>query len=153
MTTSATEQRIVPSAIDEVLTAFGELVVAQRRLRGRDARHSGGLSFAQVRVLTAIEEEDGCAARTIADRAGMSAASASEMLDGLEQAGMVSRARSTHDRRVVVTRLTDKGRRLRDARREEVRRTFARQLEALGRAELAAAAEVIRLLATTIEAL
>ena len=153
MTSPATAAPVAPSAIDDVLTAFGELVVAQRRLRGRDARHSGGLSFAQVRVLSAIQEADGCAARTIAERAGMSAASASEMLDGLEQAGMVNRTRSTHDRRVVVTRLTDKGRRLRDARRDEVRRIFSRQLEELGRDELAAAAGVIRLLASTIEAL
>jgi DNA-binding MarR family transcriptional regulator len=139
--------------IDDVLAAFGELVVAQRRLRGRDARHSEGLTFAQVRLLNALEDDAGCSAREIADRAGMTAASVSEMLDYLEQAGIVTRSRSTLDRRVVVTRLTPTGRTLRDARRDEVKRTFARQLEGLEQDELTAAAGVIRLLASTIEAL
>lgn len=47
-------------AVAEVLDAFAELSASQRRLRGRDALHHGGLSFAQLRVLTALEEDDGC---------------------------------------------------------------------------------------------
>jgi DNA-binding MarR family transcriptional regulator len=153
MTTSATPAPGSSTQVDDVLSAFGELVAAQRRLRGRDARHAGGLSFAQVRLLTVIEDDAECPAREIAHRAGMTAASVSEMLDYLEQAGMVSRTRSTHDRRIVVTHLTPTGRRLRDERRAQVTDTFARQLDGLDEDELRAAAGVIRLLAATIEEL
>lgn len=135
-----------------VLDAFGELLVAQRRLRGRDARHAEGLTYAQVRLLSALEEE-GCRVGLLAERAGVSPATATGMLDGLEQAGMVVRVRSEEDRRAVLTRLTDAGRAARDAKRAEARAVFERALGTLGPAELAAAPRVLRVLAAAIEEL
>jgi DNA-binding MarR family transcriptional regulator len=139
-------------AVAEVLDAFGELTAAQRRLRGRDALAPGGLSFAQLRVLTALEE-DGVPAGRLAERAGVTPATVTGMLDILEQQGVVTRVRSRDDRRVVLATLTEDGRRLRDRRRAEVRRVFEDALATLDPADLAAAPRVLRRLADVMEGL
>lgn len=141
------------AAVGEVLDAFGALLVAQRRLRGRDARHTGELSFAQARLLAEIEDDAGCPAGALAERAGMTAASVTCMLDTLEHKGLVTRIRSDRDRRVVLTFLTDRGRTLRDQKRTEARRVFEDALATLDPAELAATPRVLRLLADVMEAM
>ncbi len=140
-------------ALADVLAAFGELIVAQRRLRGRDARQPGDLSFAQLRMLAALDEAESCAGARLAERAGVSPGTASVMLDQLEERGIVARVRSDEDRRVVLTRLTEEGRRLRDARRREVRAAFAEALAELDDDQLAQGARVLRLLAGAMEAM
>jgi DNA-binding MarR family transcriptional regulator len=140
-------------AVAEVLDAFGELTAAQRRLRGRDAHAPGGLSFAQLRVLTVLDEEDGVPAGRLAERAGVTPATVTGMLDILEEQGVVTRVRSKDDRRVVLARLTEDGRRLRDRRRAEVRRVFEDALATLDPADLAAAPRVLRRLADVMERL
>lgn len=147
-----TDQTTDP-AIAEVLDAFAELSAAQRRLRGRDALQHGGLSFAQLRVLTALEEDDGCPAGRLAERAGVTPATITGMLDILEEQGIVTRTRSERDRRVVIARLTDEGRAIRDRRRGEVRRVFGDALATLDPADLAAAPRVLRRLADVMEGL
>jgi MarR family transcriptional regulator, organic hydroperoxide resistance regulator len=139
------------AAVAEVLAAFGELLVAQRRLRGRDAQHPGELSFAQLRVLAALERGDSCPTGQLAEKAGVSPATVTGMLDNLEQMGIVTRVRSAEDRRVVLTRLTDEGRRLRDEKRREVRGAFEQALSSLGPRDLAAAPRILRLLAGAME--
>ena len=146
-----TDQPTQP-AVAEVLDAFSELSASQRRLRGRDALQRGRLSFAQLRVLTALEE-DGCPAGRLAERAGVTPATVTGMLDILEEQGIVTRARSEHDRRVVIARLTEEGRRIRDRRRGEVRRVFEDALATLDPADLAAAPRVLRRLADVMEGL
>ena len=140
-------------ALSDVLAAFGELLVAQRRLRGRDARQPGELSFAQLRLLVALEDEGGSPAGRLADAAGVSPATVTGMLDTLEAMGVVTRERSERDRRVVLARLTADGRRLRDERRREVRAAFEDALATLDPAELAAAPRVLRRLAGAMEAM
>ena len=140
-------------AVAEVLDAFGELSAAQRRLRGRDAVAPGGLSFAQLRVLTALDEDGGVPAGRLAERAGVTPATVTGMLDILEEQGVVTRVRSRDDRRVVLARLTGEGRRLRDRRRAEVRRVFEDALATLDPADLAAAPRVLRRLAAVMEGL
>jgi DNA-binding MarR family transcriptional regulator len=141
------------AAVGEVLDAFGELLVAQRRLRGRDARHTGELSFAQARVLAELEDDAGCPASKLAEKAGMTPASVTCMLDTLEHKGLVTRVRSEQDRRIVLTHLTDRGRLLRDQKRTEARRIFEDALATLDPAELAATPRALRLLAAVMEAM
>jgi DNA-binding MarR family transcriptional regulator len=150
---SASADRSADPAIAEVLDAFHELVVAQRRLRGRDSCHPGELSFAQLRLLAALEEEEGSPAGRLAAQAGVSPATVTGMLDTLEEMGVVTRVRSASDRRVVLTRLTEDGRRRRDRKRAAARRTFEEALTALSPEELACAPRVLRLLAGAMEAM
>ena len=147
-----TDQTTDP-ATAEVLDAFAELSAAQRRLRGRDALQHGGLSFAQLRVLTALEEDDGCPAGRLAERAGVTPATITGMLDILEEQGIVTRTRSERDRRVVIARLTDEGRAIRDRRRGEVRRGFGGAPAPPDPPHLAAAPRVLRRLADVMEGL
>ena len=144
--------KVSDPGIAEVLDAFAGLTAAQRRLRGRDAHAPDGLSFAQLRVLTALEEE-GCPAGRLAERAGVTPATVTGMLDILEEQGVVTRERSASDRRVVIARLTPEGRRLRDRRRAEVRGVFEDALANLDPADLAAAHRVLRRLADVLEGL
>lgn len=140
-------------AVAEVLAAFGEFLAAQRRLRGRDARHPGDLSFAQLRVLAALEPGAARPTGYLAEQAGVSPATVTGMLDHLEQMGVITRARSDEDRRVVLTRLTEEGQRLRDRKRQEVRRAFEGALARLDARELADASRLLRLLADAMEAM
>ncbi len=140
-------------AVADVLAAFGRLLVAQRRLRGRDARQVGDLSYAQMRLLSVIDDDAACPASQLADQAGITAGSATAMLGLLEHKGLVTRRRSDADRRVTITVLTDRGRALRDAKRDAARAAFARALGELTQEELAAAPRVLGVIADVIEAL
>lgn len=140
-------------AVADVLAAFGRLLVAQRRLRGRDARQVGDLSYAQMRLLSVIDDDAACPASQLADQAGITAGSATAMLGLLEHKGLVTRRRSDADRRVTITVLTDRGRALRDAKRDAARAAFARALGDLTQEELAAAPRVLGVIADVIEAL
>jgi DNA-binding MarR family transcriptional regulator len=140
-------------AVADVLAAFGRLLVAQRRLRGRDARQVGELSYAQMRLLSVIDDDAACPASQLADQAGITAGSATAMLGLLEHKGLVTRRRSDADRRVTITVLTDRGRALRDAKRDAARAAFARALGELSQEELAAAPRVLGVIADVIESL
>ena len=66
------------------------------------------------------------------------------LLDRLERNGLISRERSEEDRRVVVTRITEKGRRLVDRLDEPVSQLHRDQLGHLGKEKLAALAELLQ---------
>lgn len=102
------------AALDALKAAFGELLAAQRRLRGRDAARREGLSFPQYRMLRALATADdgSLPASQLAAAAELAPPTVTQMLDQLAAAGIVERSRSERDRRVVTNRLTDEGRRL-----------------------------------------
>jgi DNA-binding MarR family transcriptional regulator len=96
-----------PSA--ELGRAFRGLMAAVRRLRGRETRRGGGLSDAQYRLLFGLRDHEQLSSGDLACLADLSAATATEMLEGLAAAGLVARVRSDRDRRVVLTSLTERG--------------------------------------------
>ena len=93
------------------------LTRAQRRLRGRDARLEGGVSFAHFPLLGALARAGELSAGQLATEATLTPATVTQMIDTLSAAGLVQRNRSERDRRMVTIRLTDEGRR-RQARKE-----------------------------------
>lgn len=138
------------SALGALRDQLGELLAAQRRLRGRDAgQRKGSLSFPQYRLLRELARAPGgeLPASQLAAAAELSAPTVTQMLDQLASCGIVERTRSDRDRRVVTNRLTDEGRsRLaqKDAGYEvKWRETFA----SLDHDELLAGAAVLALLA------
>ncbi len=92
--------------------AFKAALAALRRMRGRERQVTGELSDAQFSVLFCLRDEPERSSGDIALAADLSPASATEMLEGLEQAGLVQRMRSERDRRVVLSSLTAHGREL-----------------------------------------
>ena len=138
---------------DEVRAAMGELLAAERRLRGRDPHRPGELSATQVRALFQLERGEACTAGELAKRADLSPASMTAMLDQLEQSGIVERHRSEKDRRQVIVSLTDAGHETLAAKRATIEARTGAILGAYSDAELEAAAKVMRSLAELLDSL
>jgi DNA-binding MarR family transcriptional regulator len=121
-------------------------MAAVRRMRGRETHHPGELSYAQYGLLFALADGEPRSSRELAFTADVSPATAAEMLDGLAASGLVERIRSTDDKRVVLTSLTDRGRRLIAERRARYEPRWRAALEPFSDQELAAAAGVLEAL-------
>ena len=130
-------------AATELGRAFKEAVAAVRRLRGRESQHPGELSDAQYSLLFCLRERPEISLRELAYLADVSPATATEMLDALESAGLVRRARSTIDRRIVLTSLTDRGRDLVEARRARYEPRWRAALAEFSEHELNCAVRVL----------
>jgi DNA-binding MarR family transcriptional regulator len=114
---TATEDRAAIDALEEVSRAFKGMMGAFRRLRGRETHRPGELSYAQHSLLFGLSGGGALSARELAAAADLSPATVTEMLDGLAAAGLVQRVRSEHDKRVVLTSLTERGNQLIEERR------------------------------------
>ena len=99
-------------AVEAFSRAFKSTNAALRRLKGRETHRPGELSYAQYGLLFALAGSEPLSLRELALAAGVSPGTAVEMLDGLTASGLVERIRSTEDKRVVLTSLTDLGQRL-----------------------------------------
>src|SRR3954468_17194170 len=136
-------------ATEAARLAFVELMGAERRLRARDQKCGPGeLTQGQIRALFTIDVKGEATAGDLAKAAELSPASVSAMLDHLERDGIVERRRSDRDRRVVVVTLTASGRALLERKRERWRARGAEALAGLSDAELLAAADVMRRMAS-----
>lgn len=124
--------------------AFRATVRSVIRLRGRDT-HLGGaeLSHAQLELLIELYERGELPAGELAAAARLSPATVTQMLDHLAAAGHVERVRSPEDRRVVVSRLTQEGRRLLIAKREAWNERWQLALAGVSERDLRAAARVL----------
>ena len=127
----------------EVARAFKRALAALRRMRGRETHFPGELTDAQYSLLFCLRDESQMSVRDIADAADLSAASVTEMLEGLATAGLVERRRSDRDRRVVLTSLTDGGRGLVEERRARFEPRLRAALEPFSEHDLVTAAAVL----------
>jgi DNA-binding MarR family transcriptional regulator len=144
------------AALEQLRSAFSELMGAERRLRGRDQhRRAGGeLSHHQVRALLQLAAEEGeTTAGCLARNAELSPASMTAMLDQLEREGYVTRRRSEEDRRQVIVSLTDRGREKLAAKRDAWVEKWRAALGELSEDELASAAHVMRTIAGFLDTL
>jgi DNA-binding MarR family transcriptional regulator len=89
--------------------AFKGAIAAVRRLRGRDTQHPEEIAHAQYALLFELAQRGEMPAGELAAAADLTPATVSGMLDHLAEAGLVARARSERDRRIVVCRLTPAG--------------------------------------------
>lgn len=139
-------------SLGEVREAFGALLGAERRLRGRDQHGKvEGLTIAQVRALFALDGREPATAGEIAEAARLSPAAVSGMLDELERDGIVLRQRSEGDRRRVLVTLTDEGRAVLKKRRRVWLKRWEAALADLPERDLEAAAEVMRRLSSMLD--
>ena len=113
---------------------------------------SGGLSLAQYHVLEPL----GSGPRTnreLAELAGISAPTATRIVDGLLERGWVSRVADPTDRRAVVISLTGEGRAALAKKQREYLASRRQIADALDPHEQEVAAELLRRLAAVIEEL
>lgn len=138
--------------ISELLSAFRQVFRAAARMRGRDTHLPGTeLSHAQCELLAELHDRGGLSAGELATAAQLSAATVTQMLDHLAGTGHVERARLERDRRVVVSHLTDRGRREIEAKRERFRARWEQALVDLDSEELGAATRTLTRLRAVFE--
>jgi DNA-binding MarR family transcriptional regulator len=70
----------------------------------------GALSLVHMQVLAALDTEGPLSMRRLAETLDVSQASATGIVDRMEQRGLIERTRDDEDRRVVRVGLTDQGR-------------------------------------------
>lgn len=89
-----------------------------------------GISATQYNVLRILRgaEPDGLCRHEVGGRLLTSTPDVTRLLDRMEEAGLVTRVRSTEDRRMVTTRLTERGRELVDSLDQPVMEEHRRRL-------------------------
>jgi DNA-binding MarR family transcriptional regulator len=98
---------------DQFLAAFEALAQAVRRARGAPARAGDrALTLSQYSLLQGLAGREAARVQDLAVEAGITASTATRILDALERREIVERARSDEDRRVVIVTLTESGREL-----------------------------------------
>jgi DNA-binding MarR family transcriptional regulator len=136
----------------ELGKAFRRVFRSLSRLRGRDT-HLGGteLSHAQCELLFELEERGELSAGELAVAAQLTPATVTQMLEHLARAGHVERARQESDRRVVVSRLTPRGRSAIEAKREKWQGRWEQALADVEAEDLRAATRVLTRLRAVFE--
>lgn len=127
----AARARLRDAVLDEL--AAHSPAAAMRYMRHRPG---GGLSLVHLNVLTVLDMDGTLPMRALAESLDVSQASATGIVDRMEQRGLVERLRDDADRRVVRVALTDEGRRLIAGLAAERRDHLARILDRLTDAEL-----------------
>ena len=129
--------------VEELGRAFKAMTASLRRLRGRETHRPDRLSHAQYSLLFELADAEPTSVRDLATSAALAPATVTQMLDGLETAGLVARVRSETDKRVVLTSLTGRGEELVAERRAEVEPEWQRALSEFDERELRSAAAVM----------
>jgi DNA-binding MarR family transcriptional regulator len=147
----------VPGAVDtqaELTDALRDFFKAARRARGRAAQETpaDGLSLAQYHLLEPLAEGPKTN-RELAEQAGISAPTATRMVDGLLQRELVSRIDDPSDGRAVVISLTRAGRTALARKMREYDARRRRLAAALEPHEQELATDLLRRLAALIEEL
>jgi len=133
--------------------AFKRAMVAVRRLRGRETHRSEQLSYAQYGLLFGLAGMCERSARELAEHADLAPATVAQMLESLEAHGLVTRTRSEHDRRVVLSSLTERGEQLVAERHARIEPRWRAALGEFDDTELVIAARVLDRLADYFDTL
>jgi MarR family transcriptional regulator, organic hydroperoxide resistance regulator len=139
----ATETAARQEAVTEVGVAFRRAFRSLRSLRGRDTHRGDELGHAQFELLGELFLHGPMHAGELAEAVAASAATVSGMLDHLCASDLVERTRSETDRRIVVVKLTRRGRRKVEARKALWQHRWQEALEGLDDEELRVAARVL----------
>jgi DNA-binding MarR family transcriptional regulator len=130
-------------AITELGTSFRRAFRSLRSMRGRDTHRGDEIGHAQFELLIELCVRGPLHAGELAEVVGASAATVSGMLDNLCAADLVERTRSETDRRLVVVKLTRRGKRKVEARKALWRRRWEEALEGVDEDELRVAGRVL----------
>ncbi|HTT93762.1 MAG TPA: MarR family transcriptional regulator [Solirubrobacterales bacterium] len=137
------EQAGREEAITELGVAFRRAFRSLRSMRGRDTHRGEEIGHAQFELLVELCVRGPLHAGELAEVVGASAATVSGMLDNLCAAELVERSRSEADRRLVVVKLTRRGKRKVEARKALWRRRWEEALEGVEEEELRVAGRVL----------
>jgi MarR family transcriptional regulator, organic hydroperoxide resistance regulator len=145
-------QRMPASAIDTFLASFDQLAQAIRRARGaRTAAGHDGLTLSQYGLLEPLLTAHTARVRELAHQAGITAPTATRILDTLERRGIVHRTPAQEDRRGVSVSLTERGRKHLSDHHDWLRRRQTDFYEGLDAEERALAPDLMARLAGLID--
>jgi DNA-binding MarR family transcriptional regulator len=130
-------------AVTELGRAFRRAFRSLRSLRGRETHRGDEMGHAQFELLIELYTNGAMPAGELADAVEASAATVSGMLDHLAEVELIERTRSETDRRIVVVKLTRRGKRKVEARKAVWQRRWQEALEGLDDEELRTAAAVL----------
>ena len=149
---AAGEKPAVATPRDEAITelggAFRRAFRSLRSMRGRDTHRGDEVGHAQFELLMELYRQGPLHAGVLAEAIEASAATVSGMLDHLGEADLVERTRSDEDRRIVVVKLTRRGRRKVEARKALWQRRWQEAMVGLDDDELRVAARVLERIGT-----
>jgi DNA-binding MarR family transcriptional regulator len=131
------------AAVADLGVAFRRAFRSLRSMRGRDTHRGDEVGHAQFELLVELYSNGPMNAGELAEAVEASAATVSGMLDHLADAELVERTRSETDRRIVVVKLTRRGRRKVEARKALWQRRWQEALEGVDDEELKTAAAVL----------
>jgi DNA-binding MarR family transcriptional regulator len=131
------------AAMTELGIAFRSAFRSLRSLRGRDTHRGDEIGHAQFELLIELCARGPLQAGELAEAVEASAATVSGMLDHLSEADLVERTRSDIDRRIVVVKVTRRGKRKVEARKAQWQYRWQEALEGIDDEELQTAARVL----------
>jgi DNA-binding MarR family transcriptional regulator len=134
--------------IDDLRASFGEL-----KCIGSERLVRQGISMTQLHVLNLLDRHGEMAMNRLADMLDVSMSAASGLVDRIEEHGYVERIRVPSDRRVVIARVTDVGRRLIDDVDSVQTEVLHRILDRLDEAQLTRLAAAMGDLRTAVDAI
>jgi len=140
----------------DFVAGFDALAQAVRRARGAGANgrsSNGSLSLSQYALLEVLADRRSARVQELAAHAGITASTATRILDALERRGVVLRLRDDDDRRAVAVSLTDHGQELVYAERDWLRGRQRDFYAALPSAEQELAPDLLFRLAALIDEL
>jgi DNA-binding MarR family transcriptional regulator len=132
-----------PDPHEQFGQSFRAAMASVRRLKGRETHRPGELSHAQYSLLFSLAAGEAMSAGELALAADVSPASATQMLESLERAGLVERVRSGQDKRVVLTSLTARGRKVVETRRARFEPRWRAALQDFSDRDLLTAAAIL----------
>jgi len=95
---------------DQIIAEFGSFF-RELRCMGSDRMRRGGVSMGHFHLLSMLDRHGEMAMSRVAEVLDVSLSNASGLIDRLEERGLVERIRVPDDRRIVLVKLTDLGRR------------------------------------------
>jgi DNA-binding MarR family transcriptional regulator len=98
------------ASAENFLAAFDAFAQAVRRARGAPAQEERALTLSQYALLQSLADREAARVQELSRDAGITASTATRILDALERRGIVRRTRSREDRRGVTVTLTELGR-------------------------------------------
>ena len=152
--TSPPEGVSAGTELETFAEAMDEFLRAARRARGRLNRTPvvPELSASQFHLLEPLlRAPEALCVGELADAAGVTPPSATRMLDGLQERGLVARVRTSDDRRVVRVQITPEGAELVARKHGAMRATREAVFKQLTPGERRTAARVLLRLAAAVE--
>jgi len=122
-------------SVDAIVETLVYLYTESRRLTKGLARQYG-LTGPQLTVVKLLETLDPLSLSSLSDRIKARNSTVTGIIDRMERDGLVRRERSEDDRRIVLIRLTRKGRKLAESIEVEPLALFRQALEALPEKDL-----------------